>query len=89
MDGNDEITQLGHVFANMATEVIAREEKLQKQVRELRIEIDTARQKQSVEEITDSEYFQDLQQKVTALRQRSRKTRPSSKSDQQDEITTE
>ena len=72
MAGNDEVTQLGHVFARMATEVISREKKLHKQVQELRIEIDRVRQEQSVTEITDSEYFQDLQGKVNALRQRSR-----------------
>ncbi|MBX3010403.1 MAG: hypothetical protein KF832_02810 [Caldilineaceae bacterium] len=78
MQGNDEVTQLGHVFARMAAEVIARERKLQKQVQELRIEIDRVRQEQAVSEITDTEYFQDLQQKVNQLRGRSRRPRSSS-----------
>lgn len=77
MHGNDEVTQLGHVFARMAAEVIARERKLQKQVQELRIEIDRVRQEQAVSEITDTEYFQDLQQKVNQLRERSRRSRSS------------
>ncbi|MEZ4736831.1 MAG: hypothetical protein R3E79_57855 [Caldilineaceae bacterium] len=59
----------------MAAEVIARERKLQKQVQELRIEVDRVRQEQAVSEITDTEYFQDLQQKVNQLRERSRRSR--------------
>lgn len=78
MQGNDEVTHLGHVFARMAAEVIARERKLQQQVQELRIEIDRVRQEQAVNEITDSEYFQDLQQKVDQLRGRSRRSRSDS-----------
>lgn len=77
MQGNDEVTHLGHVFARMAAEVIARERKLQKQVQELRIEIDRVRQEQAVNEITDSEYFQDLQQKVEQIRGRSRRSKSS------------
>lgn len=78
MSGNDEITQLGHVFASMAKQVIIREKRLQRQVQELRIEIDRVRQEQSVSEITDSEYFQDLRQKVNELRNRQRTPKPSS-----------
>ncbi len=76
--GNDEVAELGHVFAGMAAEVIAREQKLQKQVQELRIEIDRVRQEQAVSEITDTEYFQDLQQKITDIRKRARPAKPTS-----------
>lgn len=74
MEGNDEVTHLGQVFARMAAEVIARERKLQQQVQELRIEVDRVRQEQAVSEITDTEYFQELQQKVDQLRSRSRRS---------------
>ena len=72
ISGNDEVAQLSHVFARMATEVVSREQKLHRQVQELRIEIDRVRQEQSVSEITDSEYFQELQQKVSHMRRRAR-----------------
>ncbi len=82
--GNDEVTQLGHVFAGMAAEVIARERKLQKQVQELRIEIDRVRQEQAVSEITDTEYFQDLQQKINHIRGRARPAKPTNSSTAKD-----
>jgi two-component system, cell cycle response regulator len=52
----------------MATEVRARERHLKQEVRKLRIEIDEARAARQVAEITETEYFQDLQRKVAKLR---------------------
>jgi hypothetical protein len=52
----------------MAREVRAREDRLKAQVRELRIEIDEARQAKRVAEITDTEYFKDLRARASDLR---------------------
>lgn len=64
----DELGQLGRVFESMARAVAEREARLRAQVRELRIEIDTARQARHVAEITETEYFQDLRRRARALR---------------------
>jgi hypothetical protein len=52
----------------MATEVRARERRLTQEVHKLRIEIDEVRAARQVAEITETEYFQDLQRKVSELR---------------------
>lgn len=67
----DELGQLARVLQRMAREVAAREEQLKKQIQVLRIEIDQANKTRQVSEITDTEYFQDLQKKAKALRYRS------------------
>jgi HAMP domain-containing protein len=71
---SDELGQLGRVFQRMAREVQLREQRLKQQVLELRIEIDEARKVKEVAEITETEYFQQLQKKARALRYRSRET---------------
>lgn len=65
---DDALGQLARVFQHMAGEVIARERRLQREVHELRIEIDRARQAREVAQITTSDYFRDLQQRAAALR---------------------
>ena len=64
----DALGQLARVFQRMAREVRAREERLQQQVRELRIEIDEARQARKVAEITESEHYKDLRRQAAELR---------------------
>lgn len=64
----DELGRLARVFQQMAKEVYLREERLKREVAELRIEIDEATQARQVSEITDSDYFQDLKLKVKQLR---------------------
>lgn len=66
----DELGQLARVFQRMATEVVAREARLKQQVQELRIEIDNVRKAQEVAELTDTDYFRDLQNKANRLRTR-------------------
>ncbi|MCB9451552.1 MAG: ECF transporter S component [Anaerolineaceae bacterium] len=66
--GTDEIAQLSQLFGQMAQEVIQREERLKRQVEELRIEVDLAKQQQQVSEITDNEYFRELKEKVNKIR---------------------
>ncbi len=65
----DALGQLARVFQRMAREVRAREERLVQEVRELRIEIDEARQAQQVAEIIESDYFQHLRHQADQLRE--------------------
>jgi two-component system, cell cycle response regulator len=64
----DALGQLARVFQRMVREVRAREERLQRELHELRIEIDQARQSERVAEITETEYFQRLQRQANDLR---------------------
>ena len=66
----DALGNLARIFQQMAREVAAREHALQEQLRELRIEIDEARTQRQVAEITETDYFRDLQRKADALRAR-------------------
>jgi len=64
----DALGHLARVFQRMAREVRTREELLQRQVRELRIEIDQARQAERVAEVTETDYFQRLRSQADELR---------------------
>src|SRR5438046_2135883 len=68
----DELGQLAQVFQGMARHVYAREQQLQQQVQQLRIEIDQERRAREVADITESEYFQQLLGKADELRNRAR-----------------
>jgi two-component system cell cycle response regulator len=65
---DDALGTLARVFSRMADEVRAREERLKEEVRELRIEIDDARQTRKVAEITGTDYFKDLRARAGELR---------------------
>lgn len=64
----DALGVLARSFARMAGEVRAREDRLRREVAELRIEIDEAKQAQRVAEITGSDYFRDLRGRAAELR---------------------
>jgi nitrate/nitrite-specific signal transduction histidine kinase len=66
----DELGQLARVFQRMAREVRAREQRLNQEVQQLRIEIDETRTARQVAEITETDYFRDLQRKANRLRSR-------------------
>jgi two-component system, cell cycle response regulator len=68
----DELGQLAQVFQEMARQVYAREQQLQQEVQQLRIEIDQERRAREVSDITESEYFQQLLGKADELRKRVR-----------------
>lgn len=70
----DELGQLARVFQNMAREVYAREQRLKQQVQALRIQIDENKKERQVAEITETDYFQELQAKAQRMRQRSFKS---------------
>ena len=65
---DDALGRLARVFQRMAREVQAREDRLQQQVSELRIEIDEARQAAKVAEVTETAYFQELRAQAADLR---------------------
>jgi HAMP domain-containing protein len=72
----DELGGLARVFSRMAEHVQSREQNLKDEVKDLRIkidlfiEIDQARKEKQVREITESEYFERLLERVQALRAR-------------------
>jgi HAMP domain-containing protein len=68
----DELAHLARVFSRMAVEVQAREERLKRQVEELRIEIDEAKKARQVAEITETEYFQRLRDHAREMRERAK-----------------
>ena len=70
-----EISYLQQVFGQMAEEVLAREESLRKQVDDLKIIIDESRRSQQVAEITESEFFRELQGRAEAMRNRQQRQR--------------
>jgi putative methionine-R-sulfoxide reductase with GAF domain len=55
-----------------AVKVREREVQLQKQIESLRIEIDEAKKSRQIAEITESDFFKDLQGKATRMRQRAK-----------------
>lgn len=71
-EGVDELAQLSRLFGTMAQEVIEREARLKQQLESLKIEIDQVKQSKQVAEITDNEFFRDLQTKARTLRSRDR-----------------
>ena len=65
---NDALGVLARRFATMAEMVRAREERLRAEVRELRIEIDQAKQQKRLAEITETDFFRDLRARADDLR---------------------
>jgi nitrogen fixation/metabolism regulation signal transduction histidine kinase len=66
----DEVGALARVFNDMLSKVRERERRLKEQVQQLRIEIDEVRAAQKVAEITETDYFRDLQKRASGLRRR-------------------
>jgi len=65
---DDEVSVLEEQFNLMLGKVRLREEKLQKQVEELKIQIDMDRRNKDVKEIVESEFFQDLKSRAATVR---------------------
>jgi hypothetical protein len=70
--GGAEVGQLARVFASMTKQVYVRETDLRKQVEGLKIVIDETKRKKAVEEITDSEFFQNLTERAAKIREKQR-----------------
>lgn len=64
----DEIGRLAEVFDRMAREVRAREERLRREIKELSVQIDPDKRRRQVSEITETDYFRDLQRRAKELR---------------------
>jgi hypothetical protein len=60
--------QLLSAFFKMVQQVKAREDQLIQEVRKLTLEIDEARRKQSVQEVTGTEFFSHLKSEAARLR---------------------
>jgi CRP-like cAMP-binding protein len=63
------LSALAADFVRMTAQVRAREEKLQQEVAQLRIEIDETKRRQEVSQITESDYYIGLKEKLKALRE--------------------
>ena len=66
----DEVATLTEVFELMVSKVYQREQTLRQQVAELKIEIDETKRQKQVSEIVDSDFFQNVQARAQAMRQR-------------------
>jgi CRP-like cAMP-binding protein len=64
------IAALAADFARMAARVKQREDALRKEIAQLRIEIDETKRERQVAEITESDYFRDIQAQAKRLRQK-------------------
>ena len=64
----DEIDILASVFASMVQKVYKREQKLKRQVAQLKIEIDEKKQASEVSQIVDTDFFKELQSRADNLR---------------------
>jgi methyl-accepting chemotaxis protein len=71
----DEISTLSDVFKIMVDKVYQREQKLRRQVEELRIEIDEVKRAKQVEEIVETDFFRELRTKAQTMRERSKRHR--------------
>jgi HAMP domain-containing protein len=65
---DDELGQLARVFQTMVEQVREREAKLKQQVIDLQIEIDQVKLARQVEDITNSDYFQEICAEIQNLR---------------------
>ncbi len=66
--GQQQMIELLSSLAAAALEAYQREQRLRRQIEELRIEIDEVKKSRQVAEITETDYFQQLQEKARNLR---------------------
>ncbi|WKZ34153.1 MAG: hypothetical protein QY332_11090 [Anaerolineales bacterium] len=69
----DEIETMERVFRGMVDKVYQREQVLRKQVEELKIVIDESKRRKQVEDIVESEFFQELKEKAQQMRKQQHK----------------
>lgn len=75
---NDELGDTAKALQKMAADIYARVQTLRQEIQTLRIQIDTDKEAQQVEEIVESDYFRHLQDRVKQIRNREdRSTRQS------------
>ncbi|HCK78650.1 MAG TPA: hypothetical protein DHW34_01385 [Actinobacteria bacterium] len=66
----DEVGELARTFQRMGREIVERERRLREQVAKLTVVIDRKKVERDVGEITETDFFQDLQARAAELRQR-------------------
>ncbi|MCB0914528.1 MAG: HAMP domain-containing protein [Actinobacteria bacterium] len=81
----DELYELGESFQVMAAKVAAREKSLTSEVQRLRVQIDHQKREQAVKEITETDFFADLEAKAATLRARMHEPDPPEVSESPDE----
>lgn len=69
----DEVDKLASVFEMMVGKVYTREKDLRARVQQLEIMIDQGKREREVQQIVDSDFFQELQGKVSEMRSRFKK----------------
>jgi len=67
--GNDMQNLIG-VFNDMAHEIQIREKRMKSTIRELELKIDKAKEERMVSEITETEFFKQLERKSAELRKK-------------------
>ena len=67
---SDELGDLARSFQEMGTKVVERERRLREKVEQLSVQIDRTKVSEEVEQITESEYFQQLKARSEELRRR-------------------
>ncbi|MDP1545567.1 MAG: hypothetical protein Q8L87_06050 [Anaerolineales bacterium] len=72
-DFPDEIETMDRVFRGMVSKIYQREQVLRKQVEELKIVIDESKRSKQVNEIVESEFFQELKEKARKIRSQQKK----------------
>ena len=63
-------------LASVALEAYIREQALRQEIQQLRIEIDEVKRQKQVSEIVESDFFQSLQARARAIRERSSRPKP-------------
>lgn len=72
----DEIDTLAQVFSTMVDKIYQREQILRQQVARLKIEIDEVKHKEGVQEIVETDFFQQLQSRANVLRSERKSKKP-------------
>jgi len=81
---DSQLQQMMESFSSLAAaalEAYLREQGLQQQIQQLRIEIDEVKRQKQVSEIVETDFFQNLQSKARVLRERSQQPKPQESGD--------
>lgn len=70
------------LLAVAALEGYLREQSLQQQIQQLKIEIDQVKRQKQVSEIVETDFFQGIQARARSIRERKRQSKPDAASDQ-------
>ena len=75
---DENLQQMMESFSSLAAaalEAYIREQALRQEIKQLRIEIDEAKLQQQVSETVETDFFQELQKKASAIRRRRKRAR--------------